>query len=359
MSAKYIYLAKSLREQIIQNTGYGIYKLPSENGLCRQYGVSRQTVRQALHLLEEEGLIEKRQGSGSFATGRSVGTNVIAVVVAEEEEYIYPSLIFDIKSALRPRGYSIQVYSHHGQIALERKILEQLLYSPIRGLLMDGCKTALPNPNLDLYERLKEQSVSILFLHGSYPSYSGSICIRSDDYYGGYLLGRHFLQKNHKKIAAIFKLDDAQGLERYRGLSTALRDFSIEFPDEKILWYTQTELAALERKSDTTFLASFLHKQLKNCSAVICHNDEIAYWLIKELQYADLQVPADISVASFDNSYLSEICPVRLTTLSHKSHEMGTTAVQCLLQMIQGIPVSSQELPWRLVSRESDAPFPF
>ncbi len=354
MPAKYLRLAKSLKKQILQNTGNGIYKLPSENELCRQSGYSRQTVRQALHLLEAEGLIEKKQGSGSFATGLASGANEIAVIVSEEEEYIYPSLISDIKSALGHKGYSIRLYSHHGRLSFERKILEELLSSPIRGIIIEGCRTALPNPNLDLYERLKEQDVSVLFLHSSYPDYPDSISVKSDDYYGGYLLGKHFLQNNHTNIAGIFKIDDVQGLERYRGFSTVLRDFTAGLPDEKILWYTQAELTALEQKSDTMFLTSFLYRQLKDCSAVICHNDEIAYWLMKELRYAGLQVPADISVASFDNSYLSEICPVRLTTLSHKNHEMGNTAAECLLKMIQGIPVSSQELTWRLVSRESD-----
>ena len=59
MSAKYLHLASSLKKQIIQKSGTGVYKLPSENELCRQYGYSRQTVRQALRLLETEGLIEK------------------------------------------------------------------------------------------------------------------------------------------------------------------------------------------------------------------------------------------------------------------------------------------------------------
>ncbi len=356
MAAKYMDLAKSLREQILEHTGHGIYKLPSENELCRKYGFSRQTVRQALRLLEEEGLIEKRQGSGSFATGLASGSNEIAIVVSEEEEYIYPSLIADMKSALGHRGYSVRLFSHHGQVALERRILTELLRRPIRGILMEGCKTALPNPNLDLYGRLREQGISVLFLHGGYPADSKCCHVKSDDYYGGYLLGKHFLQNNHKNIAGIFKLDDLQGLERYRGLSAALRDFAVELPDERILWYTQMELTALERKSDTLFLTAFLHRQLKDCSAVVCHNNEIAYWLVRELKYAGIQVPANLSVAGFDNSYLCEISPVRLTTLSHRNHEMGNAAVQCLLRMIQGVPAASLELPWRLVRRESDAP---
>lgn len=41
-------------------------KLPSIAGLCEQYEASAQPVRYALRILEERGLIEIRQGKGSF-----------------------------------------------------------------------------------------------------------------------------------------------------------------------------------------------------------------------------------------------------------------------------------------------------
>lgn len=48
----------------------GVYKegdlLPSENELCRAYGVTRPTVRQALAALAAEGFIRKHQGKGSI-----------------------------------------------------------------------------------------------------------------------------------------------------------------------------------------------------------------------------------------------------------------------------------------------------
>ena len=94
------------------------------------------------------------------------------------------------------------------------------------------------------------------------------------------------------------------------------------------------------------------------CSAVICQNDEIAYWLIKELHYAGIRVPEDISVVSFDNSYMSDLDSIRITTLSHKSHEMGFMAASTLLRMIQGEPVFSEELSWQLVLKGSDASYP-
>lgn len=353
MAAKYIRLAHTLRELIFENAGNGIYKLPSEHAICGTYGVSRQTVREALRLLTKEGLIEKRKGSGSFSTGLAARQNNIAIMVSYEEEYIYPTLLSEIKSLLRNMGYSVMIYSTQNKIHTERRILEELLTAPIRGLIAEGVKTAFPNPNLDLYESLRSEGIPVLFLHSSYPALTGSICIKNDNVYGGYLLGKYLIQKNHSRIAGIFKYDDLQGPERYQGFLNAMRDFRLPCYDEQILWYGTPELDALESKSDTGFLTAFLHRQLKHCSAVICYNDEIAYWLIKELHYAGIQVPGDLSVVSFDNSYLSEMSPVTLTTLSHKKREISSTAASAITQMIQGIPVYTQELSWHIIIRAS------
>lgn len=45
--------------------------MPSENALAAEYDVSRLTVRRALHRLEGEGLVRRRQGSGTFPTVQS------------------------------------------------------------------------------------------------------------------------------------------------------------------------------------------------------------------------------------------------------------------------------------------------
>ncbi len=60
---RYLDLADTLRERI----GGGVRgALPSEAELGREYGVSRVTVRRALELLRDEGLVAARQGVGWF-----------------------------------------------------------------------------------------------------------------------------------------------------------------------------------------------------------------------------------------------------------------------------------------------------
>ena len=70
MAIKYKWLAGHLREQLPDYTANGIHRLPTEAAISQRYKVSRQTVRQALSVLEQEGLIEKRQ-SHWRAEGRS------------------------------------------------------------------------------------------------------------------------------------------------------------------------------------------------------------------------------------------------------------------------------------------------
>lgn len=65
-------LATTLRENILT----GVYppgsKIPSESELMEDTGLSRSTVRRALDVLVEEGLLTKERGRGAFVTGAPV-----------------------------------------------------------------------------------------------------------------------------------------------------------------------------------------------------------------------------------------------------------------------------------------------
>lgn len=58
-------VANSLREELRHEYIVG-RQLPSEPDLAAQFGVSRGTVRQALAVLEREGVIIRRQGAGTY-----------------------------------------------------------------------------------------------------------------------------------------------------------------------------------------------------------------------------------------------------------------------------------------------------
>lgn len=356
--SKYETLSEQLTEQILKNLQRGITALPTEAQIAAQYRVSRQTVRAALSLLREKGLIESRQGSGSYATGLSPSSsgNVIPILIASSQEYIYPHLLADIRSALAEKNYQLQIRPTDNDPFTERQILLSLLDAPPRGLIVEGSKSVLPTPNADLYEKLKAGGTRLLFLHNKYDALAEEVCVKDDNYYGGYFLADHLAGLGHTSIAGLFKADDKQGPERYLGAVSCLRDLGLKFQSSHVGWFLSSDVEALEKKQDTRFLAAFVKECLSGCSAVICYNDEIAYWLMKELSYAHMQVPRDISIVCFDNSYLSELSKVRITTMTHKPHEMGRCVADTMVCLLQGISAVSQELPWELVRKESDGP---
>ena len=98
MNPKYQIVAEALRDGILDGTYQKT--LPTEQALCAQFQVSRQTVRQALSLLETERLIDRRQGSGSHIRERREPVfrrrRSIAVVTTYISDYIFPSILREI-----------------------------------------------------------------------------------------------------------------------------------------------------------------------------------------------------------------------------------------------------------------------
>lgn len=355
MAIKYKWLAGRLELLIENSIQKGIHKLPTEQELGSRYHVSRQTVRMALGLLEENGLIKRRQGSGSYITGRSLKPqgNVIGVLISSDQEYIYPGVIHDIRHTLAQNGFQAQVFPTGNCVSRERDILLQLLKKPLRGLIVEGSKGALPNPNLDLYRKLLKGGCQIVFLFNYYPALPDCPCIKDDNYYGSALLVRYLAEQGHSAIGGIFKSDDIQGLERYQGYIETLRDLSLPLVDSHVCWYGSDELDRLLLEKDARFLQTMIRRALSTCTAVICYNDIIAYYLVDELLKAGYELPDDMAIAAFDNTYFSNSDVLTVTTLSHEPHEMGTKAAEAVLKKLNGLPAASQETRWKLNEKES------
>lgn len=73
----YYQLADVLREKISTRVLKPGASIPSENELIKQYEISRGTVRQALQLLIQEGLLERFPGRGSFVTFPKIEQNAV------------------------------------------------------------------------------------------------------------------------------------------------------------------------------------------------------------------------------------------------------------------------------------------
>ena len=70
--AIYLQLLDIIEEQIGAKKLAPGEMLPSENEFCDAYHISRTTVRQAFHELEQQGLIVRKQGLGTFVAEQKV-----------------------------------------------------------------------------------------------------------------------------------------------------------------------------------------------------------------------------------------------------------------------------------------------
>jgi len=66
---KYAQIADIFRQRIARGIWARGSKLPANEALADEFGVSRVTIRQAVELLARDGLLEAQQGRGTFITG--------------------------------------------------------------------------------------------------------------------------------------------------------------------------------------------------------------------------------------------------------------------------------------------------
>ncbi|MFQ5550218.1 MAG: FadR/GntR family transcriptional regulator [Gemmatimonadales bacterium] len=94
-------LADRLFIEIVNGVhSYGT-RLPAERAMAEEYGLSRNTIRQALSLMEHYGVIRRRVGSGSVVCYRTVGETAVAEPApAEEPALLDLSEIGEITSPL-------------------------------------------------------------------------------------------------------------------------------------------------------------------------------------------------------------------------------------------------------------------
>jgi len=82
--AKYKQIADELRDQITTGTLPPGTQLPTEAELAAAHGASRSTVRLAIGLLIQQGLVETRQGIGTYVTQPATP---LTVVLSREEDW--------------------------------------------------------------------------------------------------------------------------------------------------------------------------------------------------------------------------------------------------------------------------------
>lgn len=332
-------------------------KMPSEHELAEQFGLSRQTVRQTLGQLVQEGRLYKAQGKGTFVAAekqktQSASAQTVGLVTTYISSYIFPHIVRGAEAAVRARGCRFLLTSTDNDKDKEREGLAMLASQPLSGLIIEPTKSAEGNPNLAYYLALNNQRIPYVMINASYPEISCPALV-IDDEEGGYVAATHLLELGHRRIAGFFKTDDLQGIRRLRGFMRAHQQAdAMLHPDFVVSYRTEDrEQRPLDMAAELLARASE-----ERPTAFVCYNDELALHLLEVIRQAELAVPRDISLVGFDDSSLATATEVKLTTLAHPKAIMGEDAAEMLFQMIESggtsVPPSKMYKP-ELVVRDS------
>jgi GntR family transcriptional regulator, arabinose operon transcriptional repressor len=357
-----------VKEQITQwitsgkvNPGDKIY---SENELVKMFGVSRHTIRQAVGDLVHEGWLYREQGAGTFcsqppiqaspqiqqAQSTANGKN-IGVITTYISDYIFPSIIRGIESVLTAEGYTLTLACTNNDVDLEKQCLQTMLSRNIDGLIVEPTRSSNYNPNIHYYLELEQNNIPYLMINQYYSQLQPPRIVMNDEL-GGFIATKHLINLGHEKIIGLFKTDDAQGVNRMQGFIRAFREHGLSFFPEMVISYTTEEMdkGVLENVKE-------FFRVDDSPTAIVCYNDQLALQVLNILRDLGKNVPDDVSIVGYDDSFLAEASDVKLTTVTHPKMQMGIDAANWIVSSIKNIGEKQNSIVYEpeLVLRNSTA----
>lgn len=305
----------------------------TEKELCEIHNVSRQTVRQALMMLESDNIIKRVRGSGTFVSSgtRSAAamTGTVGVISTYFSDYIFPHIITGIESVLNDAGCPIQLAITHNLGFEEAHALRNMLAGNVSGLIVEPSRSALPNMNIGLYEEIRQSGIPLVFFNAKY-DWSDAPCVAMDDVAAGRMAADYLFDCGHRKLSGFFVFDNLQGHNRYRGFIESCIAHGETEVEKNVFWYaagSSAKVFAYEKKR--------VLELLESSTAIVCYNDMMALELLKFCRKNGIRVPEDISVVGIDDSKYSTLGEVPLTSVRHPHSVLGEAAARALLRYME------------------------
>jgi DNA-binding LacI/PurR family transcriptional regulator len=340
-------LRESIRVAILGGDFRAGDRLPSENDLAAQYGVSRPTVREALGGLVQEGVLERFQGKGTFVSGARTAIRDIGFVLCGRG-YTDPPFSMTLKGAearCRERGQRL-LFSHcdePGQMDAARHRL--LDHGPVRGLVVTGI--------LDLrwmmrFMSLHENVVLVGDVAGRTrtPDIVRRIVSNNGEAAGEAMA--YLLALGHRRIAHITgDLNRVWFREPCEAYVRSLQSASLPL-DERLVVECADE--GLDYGWEA---ANALLRLDERPTAIFASNDRFAWGAIRAIREAQLRVPEDVSVMGMNDLPLGDRRDF-LTTMALDQERMGAMAVDHIIAGAAGA-TDVFVVPMRLTPRRSCA----
>lgn len=314
--------------------------LPPEAKLSEMLGVSRNTLRQALGKLEDEGMLERVRGRGTFLTSEQQRhsrdhNSTYALLSPQIWEGSQPSLIYGFEQACAGFQHQAVVRSSNNNIGQQADILMQFVQQSIGGVALVPT-TLRPTPAYQL-QLLQDNHIPVVCCHRTIEGLSAPSVVFSG-FEIGWQAASALLNRGHRRIAFLYAHRYSMVDEREAGLRAALA----AEPDSASLLMIEY---GTEGEADAIGIDARLaiQKSLSSVfagpdrpTALFCMNVNVAeqvYLLVSEF---GLEVPRDLSLIYFGSVWRSSALAERIASVCVDEQEMGACAVRLLHEMRTG-----------------------
>lgn len=367
-SFRYEEIADDLRRQIQQGAYPAEKRLPSERVLMQQYGVQRNTIRQALTLLQNEGLLIARARSGIYAqptAAQAVSPSMSLTLAGPLEGVVLvinawnhtsnavDRLLVGLADVLRTTHLSIQRFNslpRQGEWVHVLPSPDYLKANRVVGAIL----WAQSSTDLTKLTELRT-NVPLVLVDRRVLGFEAD-CVRFDDRSGGCAITEHLIAQGHREIGFLAEEAFAETvLQRWRGYTIALEKAGIPYDGSRVSLF-----AGMPEARFADYVRLLLAGTTSPLTAVVCANDSMALRLLRFLRNNGYRVPDDVAVTGYGNLLPDYMDTLDLTTMEQPFEEAGRVAGKVLLERLQGrgdtvadTGFRQIELPVHLIERNS------
>ena len=329
--------------------------------IAREAGVSPATVSRVLNgsakVSEEkrirvQSLIEKYSFTpNALARGLSnVETKVIGLMVSDIRNPFYATLVVECEKAANERGYLMMLCNSIGSNEMELYYLEKFNSQQVDAVIQIGGKVDELISDTGYVEHVNKIASSMpVLINGKL---DGADCyqVNIDEGQAMELLISFLIRNGHRDIALLGGRDNVKSTVdkrlRYRQM---LWKYGIPVNEEYII-----DGDSYDIESGSEAMRQFIREDHPMPTVIIAINDFTAVGVVRTLREAGYQIPEDISVVSFDNTYIAETCMPRLTCVGYDYRMFGHLLIDTAVRAIRKEePPRVQMVKSRLVIRDS------
>ena len=355
------YLLNEITEKRLQEGDM----LPSEKELSEKFQVSRITVRRAMAELEQENIISRYPGKGTFVSSKQSVSMVqeksgqskkrtpylIGVIMSHLDSPFQVSLLQSLETAIGKRGYQLMFGLSHGKHKIENELIDRMREHGVDGLIIYPVDGAFYSEKI---LQMNMEGFPVVLVDRYLPGVN-TCSVYSDDRKGGQMLGEYLVNKGHKRIALFSQNPENTVclMNRIEGFRYALLCAGIPYREEDCienLVNCSVNQEPQQYEKNIEIIEEFL-KNHSDITAVYC---TIATFAMNTL-CAIRNLKKDIEIVCFDN-----VEPYQWTEklfipyISHPETEMGTKAVESLIKLLEGENPQSIIIPCELVDIQKE-----